>query len=601
MSQTILVVDDKELVRDSVATMLARTGWNVKSAPDGMTALRLVSEDRPDVVLTDLSMPEMDGLTLLERLRRIDEHMPVVLMTAFATVQTAVEAMKKGAFDYLTKPFDGDELVLTIRRAVKHARLARENEVLKTQLSRMTSDREAPRLVGETPQMKLLKSHIEQIARSHGTVLIMGESGVGKEVVAQVTHAMSPRAKAPFLAINCAALSTSLLESELFGHERGAFTGAERLRKGRFELAHGGTLLLDEISEIPPGIQAKLLRILQERAFERVGSSVTQTTDVRVLATTNRDLRRAVAEGRFRQDLFYRLNVLPITVPALRDRAEDVPLLCEHLLQIVGRREGRPPKAFDEAALDLLMAYPWPGNVRELYNVCERACIFTGDDVIIRADIIRPWLVAHPPMGHPTSLMRSHAAEPSRQTVSNNGTPATLGVDAAESDLEERPDLEVEVTSAFRSHVMPSPNGWNTHETPQAGRAERSGFNGAHAASTTACADDGLNAAGEDDGSPATIEVRVRRLDAGAAPSGPPAHPDDVAADHVDSGVPDEALAIVRPGLTLEEIERQVIVQTLQRNNGHRLNTARELKIGVRTLGLKLRKWKDEQLVAADL
>lgn len=640
MSQSILVVDDKELVRDSVATMLARTGWNVRAAADGPSALRIVAEDRPDVVLTDLSMPDMDGMALLERLRRVDEHMPVVLMTAFATVQTAVEAMKKGAFDYLTKPFDGDELVLTIRRAVKHAKLARENEVLKTQLGRLTQDRESPRMVGETAAMRLVRSQIEQIAQSQGTVLIMGESGVGKEVVAQMTHSLSQRAKAPFLAINCAALSTSLLESELFGHERGAFTGAERLRKGRFELAHGGTLLLDEISEIPPGIQAKLLRVLQERAFERVGSSVTQTTDVRVLATTNRDLRRSVAEGRFRQDLFYRLNVLPIVVPPLRDRVDDIPLLCEHLLRQVAQREGRPPKRFDDEAIAVLQSYPWPGNVRELFNICERACIFTGNEAVIRADVIHPWLapqaagastaasgaaaasggvglpeprIVHgrhallqrngPGVGQPGAREAAHEGQPSvaPMPVPEVHSPA-IHAQAGGDDLhlpvdDDRPELEVEVTSTFRRQVagmdpqtgatsqvvtLPgytaSPRGEGGSYVMIGGSDFAAGSGGLQASVATA------GAVVAHDGTPGSAAAVART---GAADSA--------------AATADPAVVIVPPGRALEDIERDVIVAALHRHNGHRQNTARELKIGVRTLGLKLRKWKDEHLVAADL
>ncbi|MFW5652942.1 MAG: sigma 54-interacting transcriptional regulator [Planctomycetota bacterium] len=660
MSQKILVVDDKELVRDSVATMLARTGWTVRSAADGQQALKLAAEERPDVVLTDLSMPAMDGISLLDRLRKMDENLPVILMTAYATVQTAVDAMKKGAFDYLTKPFDGDELVLTVRRAVKHARLARENEVLKTQLSRGSNEREMPPFIGETPVIETLKSQISKIAQSHGTVLIMGESGVGKEVVAQITHAMSPRAKAPFLAVNCAALSTSLLESELFGHERGAFTGAERLRKGRFELAHGGTLLLDEISEIPAGIQAKLLRVLQERAFERVGSSMTQMTDVRVLATTNRDLRRAVAEGRFRQDLYYRLNVLPISVPALRERADDVPLLCDHLLSTVARREGRPAKRFDDEAIELLKAYPWPGNVRELYNVCERACIFTGEHEVIRADIIRPWLPVNT-SDHRVSMTpgRSMRGETKGATADASPQLHAAGADARNGNVVasamisdcERNDLagerahmrrpgvdfdegncgyqddaessqpSVEVTAAFRRHAMGEFGGDPSAKLsplPSANAGDcTSDQRRAFVAQRARRSDQPSSAArpGESVGDPAEVITRpgsfdgIRARPTGASEDASPEYwHEDAGEQQFDSNGTafegdgsSDADAILAPGRTLEEIERDVIIATLQRNDGHRLNTAKELQIGVRTLGLKLRKWKDQHLVDADL
>ncbi|MCL4209973.1 MAG: sigma-54 dependent transcriptional regulator, partial [Phycisphaerales bacterium] len=269
----ILIVDDKELMRDSVASILARKGHSVVVAPGARAALAKIAEKSPDVVVTDLQMPEMNGLDLLEQIRAQDEHLPVVFMTAYGTVETAVQAMKRGAFDYLTKPFSGDELVVAVDRAVEHGRLVRENQILR--VAARGSGRDEPSsavMIGSGARMAALRERLAMIADSHGTVLITGESGTGKEVAANWIHQHSPRADQPFLAINCAALSTSLLESELFGHEKGAFTGADKLRKGRFELADGGTLLLDEISEISPSIQAKLLRVLQERSFERVGS-----------------------------------------------------------------------------------------------------------------------------------------------------------------------------------------------------------------------------------------------------------------------------------------------------------------------------------------
>ncbi len=351
---TVLVVDDKEMMRDSVGSTLQRAGMSVVTAPDGPGALELIAKKRPDAVVSDLKMPGLSGIELVGKVREIDDELPVILMTAFATVATAVDAMKHGAFDYLTKPFEGDELIIAVKRAVEHGRMARENAVL-----RLGSGQGAPacgeddcgpaccggrglsRIIGESDAIRKLKEQIRAVSSSHGTVLIYGESGAGKEVVARAVHESSPRAGAPFLGVNCAALSESLLESELFGHERGAFTGAEKLRKGRFELADGGTLLLDEVSEVSPQIQAKLLRVLQERAFERVGSSLTIGVDVRVVATSNRDLPRTVASGGFRQDLYFRLNVLPVHVPALRDRLSDVPLLAAHFVAETCRREGR--------------------------------------------------------------------------------------------------------------------------------------------------------------------------------------------------------------------------------------------------------------------
>src|SRR3954471_2050176 len=331
----ILVVDDQELMRDSLAANLAREGHEVVATHDGTVAVsRLEGSTRFDLLITDLKMPKMTGIELLAEAKRLRPDMPVVLMTAFATVQTAVEAMKLGAYDYIQKPFDGDEIRLLVERTLEHNRLVKENQALRTMAEQL-----APRpLIGSGETMAQVRRRIELVARSSATVLIRGESGTGKEVVARAIHAASERRDRPMLAVNCAALSESLLESELFGHEKGAFTGADKMRRGRFELADGGTLLLDEISEIAPGLQAKLLRVLQENAFERVGSSMTQQVDVRVIATTNRHLEKAVAEGKFREDLFYRLNVVPIDLPPLRERADDVPELCRHFLHLVSKR-----------------------------------------------------------------------------------------------------------------------------------------------------------------------------------------------------------------------------------------------------------------------
>ena len=318
----ILVADDQEMMRDSLAATLARDGHEVIAAGDGPSAVsRLSAGGRFDLLITDLKMPKMTGIELLAEAKRLRPDMPVVLMTAFATVATAVEAMKLGAYDYIQKPFDGEEIKLLVDRTLEHNRLIRENQALRTM-----TEMNAPRpLIGDSEIMLDVKKRIDLVAQSSATVIIRGESGTGKEVVARAIHAASPRKDRPMLAVNCAALSENLLESELFGHEKGAFTGADRLRRGRFELADGGSLLLDEISEIAPSLQAKLLRVLQENTFERVGSSMSQQVDVRVIATTNRDLEKAVEDGKFRQDLFYRLHVVPIELPPLRQRIEDIP------------------------------------------------------------------------------------------------------------------------------------------------------------------------------------------------------------------------------------------------------------------------------------
>src|SRR5687768_1504406 len=384
----ILVVDDQDMMRDSLAATLAREGHEIVAATDGPIAVTKFSASKFDLMITDLKMPKMTGIELLAEAKKARPEMPVVLMTAFATVSTAVEAMKLGAYDYIQKPFDGDEIKHLVDRTLEHNRLIRENQALRTM-----AEINAPRpLIGSGPAMTEVRKKIDLVARSNATVLIRGESGSGKEVVARAIHNASDRKDRPMLAVNCAALSEALLESELFGHEKGAFTGADRLRRGRFELADGGTLLLDEISEIAPALQAKLLRVLQESAFERVGSSLTQQVDVRVIATSNRDLEAAVDEGKFRQDLFYRLNVVPIELPPLRQRSEDIAELCRHFLHQIAKRDNTPFRHVETDALRLLQRYHWPGNVRELQNIIERATILETEPGVVRAATIEPWL-----------------------------------------------------------------------------------------------------------------------------------------------------------------------------------------------------------------
>ncbi|HEB60334.1 MAG TPA: sigma-54-dependent Fis family transcriptional regulator [Phycisphaeraceae bacterium] len=473
----VLVVDDKELMRDSVSTTLQRAGMTVVTAANADTAVKLLTKHHPDAVITDLRMPGTDGLELLQQILRVDESIPVVLMTAYGTVETAVRAMKFGAFDYITKPFEGDELVITVKRALERGKLLRENAVLRSQVPGENKQglTGLERLIGSSAVMKQLRAEIAAIADSSSTVLICGESGTGKEVVAHAIHDCSARSGETYLAVNCAALSSGLLESELFGHERGAFTGADQLRKGRFELADKGTLLLDEISEIPLNLQAKLLRVLQESAFERVGSSITQSVDVRIVATTNRDLGKCVKEGEFRRDLYYRLSVLPLSVPPLRTRLEDVPELARHFLARAAARCGCEPCELSPGAITLMQQYDWPGNVRELQNICERASVLSREK-LITAELVGPWLRG--------------------DVISGVPMPA--------------------VTPAARESL------------------ERNG------------------------GAPAM----VRRL---------------------------------------EEVERDTIVAALDRFNGHRQKTAEALGIGVRTLGLKLKKWKEQKIIAPDL
>ncbi|MCE9581661.1 MAG: sigma-54 dependent transcriptional regulator [Planctomycetes bacterium] len=366
----VLLVEDTPIMRESVTEALTRGGHEVRAFAEGAAAIEEARRWAPELAITDLKMATMGGMEVLEELLKIHPGLPVIVMTAFGTVETAVEAMKRGAFHFIQKPFKSQELDLLARRALEHDRLARENESLRAQVA---GDR--PVLIG----LKGLREEWKRVAATEATVLILGETGSGKEVVARAIHADSPRAAGPFLAVNCAALSAGLLESELFGHEKGAFTGADRQRKGRFELAEGGTLLLDEVSEIDTNLQAKLLRVLQERTFERVGSAVPRRADVRVLVTTNRDLRTEIEKGRFREDLYFRLNVVPVTAPPLRERPEDLEGLAVHFLK--GRKKLAPD------AIDALRQYRWPGNVRELFNVLERACILVPADTIHGSDL----------------------------------------------------------------------------------------------------------------------------------------------------------------------------------------------------------------------
>ncbi|HEX9619424.1 MAG TPA: sigma-54 dependent transcriptional regulator [Polyangiaceae bacterium] len=370
----VLIVDDEANARAALAEILREEGYGVETAADGFKALGKLETFPADLVLTDLKMPGMDGVELLQKLRATEGAPEVVVMTAFGAVETAVSAMREGAFDYLTKPLNTEELLVVLERAHERSRLRRETAELREQLrDRYRFDN----LIGSSPEMQQVFKSVAQIAPSRATVLLTGESGTGKELVAAAIHHNSPRAKGPFVRLHCAALAETLLESELFGHERGAYTGAERRREGRFEQAHTGTLFLDEIGEISASIQVKLLRALQEREFERVGGNQTLKVDVRVIAATNRNLKELVAAGKFREDLFYRLNVINIKLPALRERRSDVPALAQYFLRRFATENGKSVEQFSDATLNLLTRYDWPGNVRELENVIERAVVLT--------------------------------------------------------------------------------------------------------------------------------------------------------------------------------------------------------------------------------
>ncbi len=390
-SGRVLVVDDHRQARESIADVLRHVGHDVSCCSSAAEALQVVENETYDCVVTDLQMPGMTGIEFIVQLERRRYGAQIVMVTAHASVSSAVEAMRHGAFDYIEKPFDVDQLESLVGKAIRSGRLLHETS---RQDAASPAD-VAPVMVGASPAMKNLRDKIARLAPTGETVLIHGESGTGKELVAKTIHAMSRRANGPMVSLNCPVLSVQLMESELFGHERGAFTGADTSRTGRFEMAHGGSILLDEVTEIDLNLQAKLLRVLQERSFERVGSSETIEVDVRVLATTNRDLKHEVAEGRFREDLYYRLAVVPVEVPALRDRPQDVPALLDHFLLRCANRLDREPVKLDDSAMDLLVGYAWPGNVRELENVVTRASVLQGE-APLTSDELRRWLLADP-------------------------------------------------------------------------------------------------------------------------------------------------------------------------------------------------------------
>jgi len=372
--EKIIVLEDDAIVRNSLENFLRRQRFDVASASTLATARDYLSRDNFDLIFMDMHLPDGDGIDLLKEMQTRPQRPLAVVMTGFSSVESAVECMKNGAFDYLIKPFSTDQIEFTLRKAQEFNQLLQVNTLLSQE-----SDDGDHELLGSSPAMENLRLLIRKVARTQATVLIQGESGTGKELVARALYRESPRAHAPFIKVNCAAIPENLIESEFFGHERGAFTGALTKREGRFELAHGGTILLDEISEISPAVQGKLLRVLQERELERVGGNRTIKVDVRVIATTNRNLEQSVERKEFRQDLFFRLNVIPISVPPLRERREDIPLLAMDFMRRLGRKHGVPVKGFTNAALHGLNEHSWPGNVRELQNVVERAVILCGE------------------------------------------------------------------------------------------------------------------------------------------------------------------------------------------------------------------------------
>jgi len=377
----LLIVDDEPDMVENCARILGRAGYDCLTATDPRRGLAMLETERPDLLLTDLKMPEVDGMELLRRARDLDPAMPVIITTAFATIESAVAAVKEGAFDYLPKNFSVEQLRVAVDRALRHRGLELENRNLREQLQQTYG---LEKIIGRSPAMTRVFELVKKAARSEANILVVGESGTGKELVARAIHANSPRATQAFVPVDCASLPENLLESELFGHEKGAFTGAVKSKQGLMEVAHRGTIFLDEIAELPVGLQVKLLRALQERQIRRVGGTAILNVDVRVVSATNRDLRDAVLKGQFREELYYRVNVIAIALPPLRERAGDVRLLAHAFLKKYG--QGRV-RGIDEEAMAALEAYPWPGNVRELQNVLERACALAEGENVTRRDL----------------------------------------------------------------------------------------------------------------------------------------------------------------------------------------------------------------------
>jgi two-component system response regulator HydG len=420
VSARILIVDDDPAHRAMLRTLIAAWGARVDEAGDGAEAISLSRETPYDIILMDVLMPEVDGISALQAIKSYNPSIPILIMTAFSKVESAVEALKSGAYDYLSKPLDFDILRLTLSRALDHAALRHENQALREQLGSFDSGG----IIGSSSAMKKLLEMLVMVAPSDATALIAGESGTGKELIARAIHANSRRGKGPFVAVNCAALSENLLESELFGHEKGAFTGADRRREGHFSHADGGTLFLDEIGEISVAMQVKLLRVIQEREFQRVGGDQNIRVDVRLVAATNKDLEKEVEAGNFRQDLFFRLNVVTLVMPPLRERVEDIPLLAAHFLTVFAQKNNKPIKGFTPTAMDCLLKHAWPGNVRELENVVERAVVLLVGDYISEREL-------------PSSLVPADAATPK-----TSGAPSISLASISLDDLEKRAILE---------------------------------------------------------------------------------------------------------------------------------------------------------------
>ncbi|GAB4423160.1 MAG: sigma-54 dependent transcriptional regulator [Thermodesulfovibrionales bacterium] len=381
MEPIVLIVDDEEGIRETLSGIFEDEGYSVITSGSGEDALRIIREQSPDLILLDVWLPGMDGIQTLQEIKALRKAAPVIMISGHGNIEVAVRATQEGAYDFLEKPLSLERVLLSSRRALERSTLERENRELRENLAKKW------RLVGESPVMKTLRAQIEMAARSNSRVLLTGESGSGKEVVARLLHAMGSRAEKPFIEVNCAAIPHELIESELFGHEKGSFTGAFERKKGKFELADGGTLFLDEIGDMSLQTQAKVLRVIETQEFQRVGGSANLKVDVRIIAATNKDLNEEVKEGKFRDDLFFRLNVIPIIVPPLREKKEDIPLLVEYFIQSLASEYGQTPKKITAEAIKELQQYDWPGNIRELKNLIERLVTMTPSPVINAKDI----------------------------------------------------------------------------------------------------------------------------------------------------------------------------------------------------------------------
>lgn len=465
----LLIVDDEPSMREMLSIALGDEGYEVLTASDGAEAVRVLDADPVQVVVSDIRMPGFDGLELLRHTREVAPDIDVILITAHASADSAIEALRLGAYDYVTKPFDVEELKVTVRHAMERQTLRRENDLLRSELGERHRFDD---MVGRSPAMQRVFDLIERVKDSSSTVLIFGESGTGKELVARAVHYSGARRGAPFVAVNCAALPAHLLESELFGHVKGAFTGADRHKEGLLEAAQGGTILLDEIGDMPLELQPKLLRVLEDRKVRRVGATSDTPIDVRVLAATHRDLRAAFAEGRFREDLYYRLNVIQIELPSLRQRPEDVPLLCAHFLAELSAEAGKEMSGFAPEAQRLLYAYPWPGNVRELVNAIRHAVTMETSDVV-GADSLPGSLHAHDRQpGAGAGAEAGTATTPASATPPAPGPPPALAALPGDGlDLERTLD---ELKRRYMLEALQRTGGVQTHAADLLGMSFRS-------------------------------------------------------------------------------------------------------------------------------